>query len=187
MMRLYHDCLNMIDYGNMGAYKAKTEHGKCVFCEIVSGTISTTDFWEDDDFLAFLSIDPNTEGFSCVIPKQHFSSDVLKIPDESLQKFILAAKKVARLLEDFYPDVGRVGLIMEGTGIDHAHIKLVPMHGTEHMKRGEWKQILSGKEFWFPKYEGWISSGGGPIADREKLKELASRLKAFATQASQRR
>lgn len=169
----------------MGTYDAKTEDNKCIFCQIVSGNIPTSSFWENDEFLAFLSIDPNTEGFSCVIPRQHFGSDVLKMPDEALQKFILAAKEVANLLEDFYADVGRVGLIMEGTGIDHAHIKLVPMHGTEHMKRGEWKQILSGKEFWFPKYEGWISSGGGLNADREKLKELANQLKAFATRVSQ--
>jgi len=73
--------------------------------------------------------------------------------------------------------VGRVGLIMEGTGIDHAHIKLVPMHSTENLKRGEWKQFFSGKEFWFDKYEGWISSGSGPMADREELKGLAEKLK----------
>jgi len=66
---------------------------------------------------------------------------------------------------------------MEGTGIDHAHIKLVPLHGTEHMKKGEWKQILSGKQFWFDKYEGWISSGSGPMANPEALKKLAEGLK----------
>ena len=66
---------------------------------------------------------------------------------------------------------------MEGTGIDHAHIKLVPMHGTENLKRGEWKQVLSGPEHWFDKYEGWISSAGGPMADREKLKELAEKIR----------
>ena len=51
------------------------------------------------------------------------------------------------------------------------------MHGTEHMKRGEWKQILSGKEFWFDKYEGWISSGSGPMADTKKLEKLAVELR----------
>ncbi len=163
----------------MANYDATTKDNKCIFCEIASGNISTASFWENENFIAFLSIDPNTEGFSCVIPKEHFGSDVLKMPDESLQKFILAAKEVSKILEDFYPDVGRVGLIMEGTGIDHAHIKLVPMHGTEHMKRGEWKQIFSNKEYWFPKYEGWICSAGGPLADRDKLEELAHQLKEF--------
>lgn len=79
-------------------------------------------------------------------------------------------------MENFFEDVGRVGVIMEGTGIDHAHIKLVPMHGTGYMKKGEWRQMLSGKNFWFPKYEGWIASGGGPKADPEQLRRLGEEL-----------
>ena len=65
---------------------------------------------------------------------------------------------------------------MERTGKKHAHIKIVSMHGTENLKSGIWKQILSDKEFWFDKYEGWISSGSGPTADPEKLKKLASNI-----------
>jgi len=161
----------------MGNYEAKTAEHKCVFCEIVRIHDEKVFFWEDAEFMAFLSIDPNTLGFSLVIPKEHFASDVLKIDDEMLQKFILATKKVAKILEDFFPDVGRVGVIMEGTGIDHAHIKLIPMHGTEHLKRGEWKQSLSGVEHWFDTYAGWISSAGGPSADMNKLLELTDQLK----------
>jgi diadenosine tetraphosphate (Ap4A) HIT family hydrolase len=104
----------------------------------------------------------------------------MKMPDDVLKRFIVAAKKVTLVLENYFADVGRVGVIMEGTGIDHAHIKLVPMHGTGYMKKGEWRQVLSGKEFWFPKYEGWISSGGGPKADRDGLKALAEGLKESA-------
>jgi histidine triad (HIT) family protein len=102
---------------------------------------------------------------------------VLKMPDEVLQKFIIASKKVSKIIENYYQDVGRVGLIMEGTGINHAHIKLVPMHGTENLKKGEWKQFLSTHEDWFDKYEGWISSAGGPMADFNQLKELANKIK----------
>ena len=163
----------------MASYDAKTKDGKCIFCEIVSGTIETPGvFWQSEEFMAFLSIDPNTEGFSCVIPRAHFSSDILKMPDDTLMRFIVAAKQVAQILERHFEDVGRVGLIMEGTGIDHAHIKLVPFHGTPELKAGVWKQYLSGKEFWFEKYEGWICSGGGPKADPEKLSELAKRLQS---------
>ena len=161
----------------MSNYEATTADNKCIFCEIVAGRIPAASFWENENFMALLSIDPNTEGFSCVIPKEHFGSDVLKMPDDVLTQFILAAKEVAQVLETYYADVGRVGLIMEGTGLDHAHIKLVPMHGTDHMKRGEWKQYISEKEQWFDTYEGWISSAGGPAADREKLNVLAENLK----------
>src|ERR1035437_1667506 len=161
----------------MSKYEAKTNENKCPFCEIVAGSIPAASYWEDSEFMAFLSIDPNTEGFSCVIPKEHFGSDVLKMPDDVLQRLIIASKKVSQILENYFEDVGRVGLIMEGTGIDHAHIKLVPLHGTENFKKGIWKQVLSDKEFWFDKYECWISSGGGPMVDREKLRQLAQKIK----------
>jgi len=162
----------------MATYDATTKENKCIFCEIVAGRFETPGiFWEDEEFMAFLSIDPNTEGFSCVIPKEHHGSDVLKMPDDVLQRFIIASKKVAKVLENYFEDVGRVGVLMEGTGIDHAHIKLMPLHDTPELKRGEWKQFLSGKEFWFDTYEGWICSGGGPRADDEQLKVLAQAIK----------
>lgn len=162
----------------MAEYKPKTEDGKCIFCEIVKGNISKDlIFWENKNFLAFLSIDPNTKGFSCVIPKEHYGSDVMEMKNDILKDFIIAAKEVSKVLKDYFQDVGRVGVLMEGTGIDHAHIKLSPMHGTKELKRGEWKQYLSGKEFWFDTYEGWISSGSGPMANIEDLKTLAKDIK----------
>lgn len=162
----------------MAVYQAKTKDKQCPFCEIVAGRMTTPGiFWEDNEFMAFLAIDPNTEGFSCVIPKEHYGSDILKMPNDILQRFVLAAKTVAKILEDYFQDVGRVGLIMEGTGIDHAHIKLVPMHKTEYLKLNQWRQCSCGQEFWFDHYEGWICSGGGPRADDNKLQELANSIK----------
>jgi histidine triad (HIT) family protein len=162
----------------MANYEATTKEGACIFCGIVAGAIPVAGkFWENGEFMAFLSIDPNTEGFTCVIPKSHYGSDVLKMPDDALQRFIVAAKEVAQMLEKYFIDVGRVGLMMEGTGIDHAHIKLAPFHGTENLKNGGWAQYLSRKEFWFEKYEGWICSGGGPKVDPEHLAILASKIR----------
>lgn len=161
----------------MSKYNPTTEDNKCIFCEIVTKNDPGSIFWQDDKHIAFLSIDPNTPGFSLVVPKNHHGSDILKMPDVDLQSFIVAAKEVAKILEDFYENVGRVGLIMEGTGIDHAHIKLIPMHGTEHMKMGEWKQYLSDVEHWFDNYEGWISSAGGPMANRDELIALTKQIK----------
>jgi len=162
----------------MGKYNPTTKDNKCVFCEIVTKNDPDAIFWQDQKYIAFLSIDPNTPGFSLVVPKEHHGSDILKMRDVELQNFILAAKKVSKILENFYKEVGRVGLIMEGTGIDHAHIKLVPMHGTEHMKHGEWKQYLSDVEHWFDKYEGWISSAGGPMANRGELIKLSKKIRS---------
>jgi len=162
----------------MASYEPTTEEGHCIFCEIIKGNFQTPGiFWEDENYMAFLSIDPNTEGFSCVIPKQHHGSDIMKMSDIELQSFILAAKKGAHILENYFQDVGRIGVIMEGTGVDHAHIKLVPMHNIRDLKEGTWKQYAPTKEFWFDHYEGWICSAGGPIADTKKLAQLAENIK----------
>src|SRR3989338_7528415 len=158
-------------------YAAKTPGNKCVFCEIAAGRLATPGiFWQDDEFMAFLAIDPNTEGFSCVIPKRHSNRDVLKLPDDVLERLMVATKKVAKILENYFSDVGRVGVIMEGTGIDHAHIKLFPMHGTEDLRDGTWKQVHSGVDLYFEKYKGYIASNDGPKADEQKLRDLAKKL-----------
>jgi len=162
----------------MAEYDSKTKDNKCIFCEIIKGNIKTPGvFWEDDKFMAFLSIFPNTPGFSVVIPKKHFGSDVLQMPDYDLQEFILAGKKVSKILEKHFDDVGRVGLMMEGTGVDHAHIKLFPMHNTLHMKKNEWKQYLDTPEEFFSEYKGYLTSTEGPRASDSELIELAEKLR----------
>lgn len=161
----------------MAHYDATTKENKCIFCEIVEGRIPASIFWQDDKHMAFLAIDPNTEGFSCVIPKEHFDSDPLKIPDETLGALVIASKKVAKVLENYYTDVGRVGIIIEGLGINHAHVKLIPMHGTGKLKEGIWEQSLSHEDVWFDKYEGYLSSAGGPMANPKDLVELAEKIK----------
>ncbi|MEK6888776.1 MAG: HIT family protein [Nanoarchaeota archaeon] len=162
----------------MADYKSSTDEGKCIFYEIINGNIKTPGiFWEDKRFMAFLSAWPSVEGFTVVVPKKHYSSDVLAMPDKDLQEFILASKKVSKILLDHFENTGRIGLIMEGTGVDHAHIKLIPMHGTGHMKKGIWKQYLSGRSDYFEKYEGYLISTDGPKANPENLASLANKLK----------
>lgn len=162
----------------MADYKSTTNENKCIFCEIIKGNIITPGiFWEDGEFMAFLSTWPNTEGFTVIVPKKHYGSDVLAMPDNKLSKMVIAAKKVSNILLKTFNDVGRVGLIMEGTGVDHAHIKLFPMHGTEHLKTGEWKQHHSKNDKFFGQYEGYISSNDGPKADEQKLRNLAKKLR----------
>ncbi len=162
----------------MADYNSKNEKGECIFCEIVKGNIPSNGFfWEDENHMAFLTPWASTEGFSVVIPKKHLTSDCLELKDEDLQKLILASKKVSKILKKYFSDVGRVGLMMEGTGVDHAHTKLFPMHDTAHMKKGEWKQYLDTEEVYFKKYVGYITSQEGPKQNEVKIKDLAKKLK----------
>lgn len=146
---------------------------KCIFCEIAKGKIPCHKIWEDKKHLAFLSIFPNTEGFSVVITKKHYPSYAFDLSDNVLKDLILASKKVAKLLDVKLKDVGRTGMILEGFGIDHVHAKLFPMHGTKIKK---WKPLKSNVNKYFKKYEGYISSHDYKRADDKKLSELARKI-----------
>ena len=147
----------------------------CIFCKIVNGEEPSFKIWEDEKHLAFLSIFPNTEGFSVVITKEHFPSYAFDLPEDVMIDLIKAARKVAKLLDEKLEDVGRTGMIFEGFGVDHIHAKLFPMHGTANME--EWKQISSNVDKYFDKYEGYISSHNSKRADDEKLAELARKIR----------
>ena len=147
----------------------------CIFCKIVNGKAPSHKIWEDDRHLAFLSIFPNTEGFSVVITKDHCPSYAFDNSDEVLSGLVLAAKKVGKLIDEKLPDVGRTGMILEGFGVDHLHAKLFPMHGTENRK--EWRPIKSSVDKYFEGYEGYISSHDSKRADDTELAELAKRIR----------
>lgn len=145
----------------------------CIFCKIVSGEAPSYKIWEDEKHLAFLTIFPNTPGFSVVITKEHYDSYAFELPDEILTNLVLAAKKVGKLLDEKLEDVGRTGMIFEGFGVNHIHAKLFPMHGT---KSDEWKQRIGGPDKFFEKYEGYISSHDYKRADDNWLEEIAKKI-----------
>ncbi len=146
----------------------------CIFCAIVAGKAPCHKIWENETHLAFLSIFPNTEGFSVVVPKAHYPSYIFAVPEEVMQGLVSAARETAKVLDTYFEDVGRTGLIFEGFGVDHLHAKLFPMHGT---KSEEWKQHTSHVEKYFDRYEGYISSHDCARADDGALAALAKRIR----------
>ena len=72
-----------------------------------------------------------------VIPKKHFDSYVFEMNDKDYQELMLASKKVARLL-DKKLKVMRTAIVMEGLGVNHAHIKLYPIHGLDKKFKETW-------------------------------------------------
>lgn len=128
---------------------------ECLFCNIVDNKEPAYRIWENDNYVAFLSIYPNTPGASVVIPKEHQPSDFFDLPKENIEPFMVATREVAKLLQSKLNDVGRVGLIFEGFDVDHLHAKLYPMHGTKDVS---WRQRVSNVNKYFTHYEGYISS-----------------------------
>ena len=147
----------------------------CIFCAIAAGDAPCHMIWENEKHLAFLSIFPNTEGFSVVITKRHYPSYAFDLPDRILAGLVLAAKRVGRLLDRKLEDVGRTGLILEGFAVDHAHAKLFPMHGT---RMAQWRPLSRPADKYFHEYEGYISSHDYQRADDAELAALAQRIRS---------
>lgn len=117
------------------------EQKPCIFCQIVKKQIPAKVVYEDDDFLAFLDINPLNPGHTLIIPKKHYKL-VFDVPN--FGEYWEVAKKVAlaaiKSLGAF-----TVNFLTMGFEIDHAHIHVVPRfendgHG-ELPKRGVIKKI----------------------------------------------
>jgi histidine triad (HIT) family protein len=98
----------------------------CIFCKIVAGQIPCAKIWEDGDFIAFLDINPISEGHTLVIPKKH-EDYVFELDDRAYSGLFKSSKSVATLLKKALA-VDRVGVIIEGFLVPHAHIHLIPMN-----------------------------------------------------------
>jgi len=146
----------------------------CIFCEIAKGNSPSHTIWEDENHIAFLSLWPNTQGVTVLIPKEHYSSYAFDLPDNVLQGLIIAAKTVAKLIDSKFKDVGRTAMVFEGFGVDHVHAKLYPLHGTNLNK---WQPIKSNIDKYFSRYEGYISSHDSKRANDLDLEEVAKKLK----------
>lgn len=147
----------------------------CIFCKIAKKMAPSHIIYEDDKHLAFLSIFPNTEGFTVVIPKVHKPSYAFENDDKTLKDLIIATKRVAKLLDQSFEDVGRTGMFFEGFGVDHLHSKLYPMHGTGDMTK--WQPIESEPKDFQQKYPGYLSSHNSDRMSDEKLKKTADRIR----------
>lgn len=148
----------------------------CIFCQMSLGKTPYHEVWSDENHLAILSIFPNTEGFTVVFPKNHFGSYAFEQSDNVLIDLIIATKKVAIVLDNYYNDVARTGMFFEGFGVNHLHSKLFPMHGTAPMDK--WQAIESTwNNAYFEKYPGFLVSNNSDRADDQKLASLAKSIR----------
>jgi len=144
----------------------------CAFCEIVKGKRDCVKIWEDEEFLAILDVNPNTKGMALVLTKQHYDSYAFDMCDDVYQRFMLATKDAAKTLERGL-NVKRVAMVMEGMGVNHAHVKLYPLHGLNERFQETWAK----ERVFFEKYEGYVSTQLGPRADISELKKLGEEIK----------
>ena len=96
-----------------------------VFSKIVAGEITCYKVAEDENFLAFLDINPLVEGHTLVIPKKEVDY-IFDLDSDTYSGLMVFARKVAKAIKSTI-DCKRVGVAVLGMEVPHAHIHLVPL------------------------------------------------------------
>ncbi len=129
----------------------------CVFCAIAAGEIPSFKVYEDDLVLAYLDINPMSEGHTLVIPKAH-AEGLLDTDDATLAQLMARVKKVAAHLKTALPCEGfnivQNNGAVAGQSVKHIHFHIIPRYD-------------NGAELSFASHPG----------DMEKLKALAARVR----------
>jgi len=110
----------------------------CIFCKIVAGEIPCFKLYEDDHTLAFMDINPASNGHALAIAKAHWEN-LHEIPDELAGKCIATAQRIAGAVEAALSPDGINILQANGPGagqsVQHFHIHIMPRYtGDEHLK-----------------------------------------------------
>ena len=98
-----------------------------IFTRIVNGELPCHKLYEDERSLSFLDLRPINPGHALVIPKREIDY-IFDVPDDLLRHLVSVARKVA-LAIDASVECERVGVIVAGLEVPHAHIHLVPING----------------------------------------------------------
>ena len=116
-----------------------------IFTKIVQGEIPCYKIAENENYLAFLDINPLARGHTLVIPKEE-TDYLFDLEDEVLAGLNVFAKKVA-LAIDRVTDCKRVGVAVLGLEVPHAHIHLIPINGLYDIEFSKPKLKLTPEEF----------------------------------------
>ena len=107
----------------------------CIFCKIANGEIPSTTLYEDEDFRVILDLGPATRGHALLLPKNHFAN-LFELDDETAQKAILVAKKMAGKMKDALGADG-FNLVKNngeaaGQTVFHFHMHLIPRYENDN-------------------------------------------------------
>lgn len=116
-----------------------------VFSKIIAGEIPSYKIVEDDKFYAFLDINPMAKGHTLVIPK-HETDYIFDLDDTLLSEMIVFSKRVAVAIKKAIP-CKRVGLMVLGLEVPHAHIHLVPINKEGDLDLSNPKMQFTKEEF----------------------------------------
>jgi histidine triad (HIT) family protein len=116
-----------------------------IFTKIINGEIPCYKIAEDENYFAFLDINPLRAGHTLVVPKKE-TDYIFDLEDNKLAGIILFSKKVAAAVKNVFP-CNRIGVAVLGLEVPHAHIHLVPMDTMEDINFRNPKLKFTPEEF----------------------------------------
>ena len=116
-----------------------------IFSRIIAGEIPCYKVAEDDNFFAFLDINPLTKGHTLVVPKQEVDY-IFDLGDETLKGMVVFAKRVATKIKAV-TGCKKVAMVVLGLEVPHAHIHLIPMNSENDVDFHKEKMKFTPEEF----------------------------------------
>lgn len=142
----------------------------CIFCKIIKRELPASIFYEDNKILGFMNHKPVHPGECLFIPKEHIDH-FMDIDDELAVKIMRLGQKLSRYIREVIKPE-RVGYVVAGYGVAHAHLIVIPQYHTNDITCQHFAILDSGKIIFTDEHI--------PIASRDILDDMASRLKGFA-------
>lgn len=102
-----------------------TPHGPCIFCAIASKKIPARIVHEDDDFVAFLDINPIRPGHVLIVSREHHAY-FDHLPPPLAARMMQLGQRFSRAMKRIH-EVERIGFLFTGTDVAHVHAHLVPL------------------------------------------------------------
>lgn len=116
-----------------------------IFSRIIAGEIPSYKVAEDENYYAFLDINPLTKGHTLVVPKKEVDY-IFDLDDDTLAGMMVFAKKVAAKIKQEI-DCKRVAVVVLGMEVPHAHIHLIPINSEADVDFHREKLSLTAEEF----------------------------------------
>jgi len=115
-----------------------------IFTKIINGEIPCYKVAEDDNFFAFLDINPNAKGHTLCVPKKEVNK-IFDLDEDTFNGLMAFSRKVAKALEKVV-ECERIGMTVIGLEVPHVHVHLIPLTTMEDA-RFTTKASLEKEEF----------------------------------------
>ena len=139
-----------------------------MFCEIRDRRAPASLVYEDERVLAFMDIRPIRRGQLLIVPRHHVD-EFADLPDDLAAAAFMVGQRLARALRGVVSPK-RVGMIVHGFGVPHAHLVVVPLEHPWDITAAQFARIEDGRLSF-----RWEEV---PLADRRDLDDVAGRMRA---------